>query len=94
MSVNGKLVEDKIRRIKCAFYFNNCPIYTQDGASAKFSTNSHETDNIVCAIIPDSKMVSPLLNFESLYHYLDLCLHQLIEGEVCVTGCNCARAEL
>ncbi len=23
---------------------NKCPIYTYDGASAKFSTNSHETD--------------------------------------------------
>ncbi len=27
------------------FSFNKCPIYTQDGASAKFSTNSLETDN-------------------------------------------------
>jgi hypothetical protein len=26
-------------------------------------------------------MVSPLLNFECLYHYLALCLHQLIEVE-------------
>jgi hypothetical protein len=25
------------------FIFNKCPIYTQDGASAKFSTNSYET---------------------------------------------------
>ncbi len=24
-----------------------CPIYTHNGASAKFSTNSHETDNRV-----------------------------------------------
>jgi hypothetical protein len=41
------LVEDKIRRFKgeCThFRFNKCPIYTLDGASAKFSTNSHETD--------------------------------------------------
>ncbi len=31
---------------ECAhFSFNKCPIYTHDGASAKFSTNSHETDN-------------------------------------------------
>ena len=29
------------------FSFNKCPIYTHDGASAKFSTNSHETDNSV-----------------------------------------------
>ncbi len=26
------------------FIFNKCPIYTYDGASGKFSTNSHETD--------------------------------------------------
>jgi hypothetical protein len=26
------------------FIFNKCPIYTHDGASAKFSTNSQETD--------------------------------------------------
>jgi hypothetical protein len=26
------------------FIFNICPIYTHDGASAKFSTNSQETD--------------------------------------------------
>jgi hypothetical protein len=26
------------------FIFNKCPIYTDDGTSAKFSTNSHETD--------------------------------------------------
>ena len=52
MSVNGTLVEDKMRRIKgeCAhFSFNKCPIYSHDGASAKFSTNSHETDNSAAA---------------------------------------------
>jgi hypothetical protein len=27
------------------FRFNKCPIYTHDGASAKFSTNSQEMDN-------------------------------------------------
>jgi hypothetical protein len=46
MSVNGTLVEDKMRRFKgeCAHCsFNKRPIYTHDGASAKFSTNSHET---------------------------------------------------
>jgi hypothetical protein len=33
---------------ECAhFSFNKCPIYTYDGASAKFSTNSQETDNSV-----------------------------------------------
>jgi hypothetical protein len=50
VSVNRNLVEDKMRRFKgdCAhFSFNKGPIYTHDGASAKFSTNSHETDNSV-----------------------------------------------
>ncbi len=45
MSINGTLVEDKMRRFKgeCEhFIFNKCPIYTHDGASAKFSTNSQE----------------------------------------------------
>ncbi len=50
VSVNEILIEDKMRRFKgeCAhFIFNKCPIYTHDGASAKFSTNSHETNNSV-----------------------------------------------
>jgi hypothetical protein len=32
------------------FSFNKCPIYTHDGASAKFSTNSHETDYSVAKL--------------------------------------------
>jgi hypothetical protein len=47
-TVNRTLVEEKMRRFKgeCAhFSFNQCPIYAHDGASAKFSTNSRETDN-------------------------------------------------
>jgi hypothetical protein len=39
------LVDDEIHRFKgeCAhFSFNKCPIYTNHGASAKFSTNSHK----------------------------------------------------
>ncbi len=50
MSVNGLLVEDKMRRFKgegAHFNFNKCFIYTHDGAGTKFSTNSHETDNSV-----------------------------------------------
>ncbi len=50
MSVNGTLVQDKMRRFRgdCAnFIFDKCLIYTHDGASAKFSTNSHETGNSV-----------------------------------------------
>ncbi len=48
MSVKGTLIEDKMRRFKgegAYFSFNKCPIYTHDSASAKFSANSHETDN-------------------------------------------------
>ncbi len=47
MSVNGTLAEDKMRRFngECAHLsFKKCPIYTHDGASAKFSTNLQETD--------------------------------------------------
>jgi hypothetical protein len=32
------------------FSVNKCPNYTHDGASAKFSTNSHETDNSVSTV--------------------------------------------
>ncbi len=50
VSVNGTLVEDKMLRFKgeCGqFSFNKCLIYTHDGASATFSTNSREMDNSV-----------------------------------------------
>ncbi len=49
-SINGTLVEDKMRRFEseCAhFSFKKCLIYTHDGVSAKFITNSQETDNSV-----------------------------------------------
>ncbi len=54
VSVNGTQVEDKMRTFngQCEqFIFNRCPIYIHDGASAKFSTNSQETDNSVMYII-------------------------------------------
>jgi hypothetical protein len=41
------LVEDKMCTFTLEsthFIFNKCLIYTHDGASAKFSTNSQETD--------------------------------------------------
>ncbi len=53
MRVNGTLVEDKMRRFKGEwgqFSFNKCPFYTHDGASAKFSTNSHETDYMAMSV--------------------------------------------
>jgi hypothetical protein len=59
VSVNGTLVENKKRRFKgeCAhFSFLNFFNDTHDGASAKFSTNSPETDNsaakiVMCSIV-------------------------------------------
>ncbi len=48
VSLNGTLVEYKMRIFKgeCEhFSFNKCPIYNHNGASAKFKTNSHKTDN-------------------------------------------------
>ncbi len=44
---NGRLVETKMCTFTLEsthFIFNKCPIYNHDGASIKFSTNSHETD--------------------------------------------------
>jgi hypothetical protein len=51
MSVNGTLVEATMFTFTLEsthFNLNLCPIYTHDSASAKFSTNSHETDYSVC----------------------------------------------
>ncbi len=54
--VFGTLVEAKMCIHNCTFtleythfIFNKCPIYNHDGASAKFSTNSHEMDYSVMA---------------------------------------------
>jgi hypothetical protein len=47
VSVNGTLVDDKMCTFTLEsthFIFSKFPICTHDGASAKFSTNSHETD--------------------------------------------------
>ncbi len=55
MSVNGTLVEDKMRAFKgeCAqFSFNKFPIYTHDDASAKFITNSQEKENSAVNPLP------------------------------------------
>jgi hypothetical protein len=51
VSVTGTPVEAKLCTFTLEsthFIFNLCPIYTHDGASAKFSTNSQETDYSVC----------------------------------------------
>jgi hypothetical protein len=60
MIVNGAVVEDKMRRFKgeCAhFSLKKCPIYSHDGASNKFSTNSHETDYSAVAVRPAPAVV-------------------------------------
>jgi hypothetical protein len=47
VSVNETVVEAKMCTFTLEsthFIFNKCPIYTHDGASAKFSSNSCETD--------------------------------------------------
>ncbi len=52
VSVNGTLVESKMCTFTLEskhFIFNMCPFYTHDGASAKLSTNSLETDYSVPA---------------------------------------------
>ncbi len=59
MSVNGTQIEKKMRTFKgeCAqFIFNRCLIYTHDGASAKFSTNSEETDSSVVLFLESGKL--------------------------------------
>jgi hypothetical protein len=52
----GHLLKKKMRRFQgeCAhFSFNKWLIYTHDGASAKFSINSHETDNSSLTFVVD-----------------------------------------
>ncbi len=63
MSVKGTIVEKK--KIKCSFslesthfVFNKCPIYTHDGASAKFITNSHDADY---SVLSDENRCGPKL---------------------------------
>ncbi len=53
VSVNGILVEAEMLTFTLEsthFVFNKCLIYNHDGASAKFSTNSHETDYSVALL--------------------------------------------
>ncbi len=61
VDVNWTLVEAKMFTFSLDstnFIFNKCPIYTYDGASAKFSTNSHETDYSVFAPLSLSFLTS------------------------------------
>jgi hypothetical protein len=67
VSVNVTLAEAKMCPFTLEtmhFIFNKCPIYTHDGASAKFRTNSQETDYSVEGSIPrrrQKKMFGPLI---------------------------------
>jgi hypothetical protein len=66
-----------------AFIFNKCPIYTHDVASAKFRTNSKETDNSAPRLPLPSRIldsywktpwtVSPLLGY--FLYVLPLLVH-------------------
>jgi hypothetical protein len=38
-----RLESHTVTRFVLALIFDKCPIYTHDGVSVKFSTNSHET---------------------------------------------------
>jgi hypothetical protein len=54
VSVNGTPVEAKLCTFTLEsthFIFNLCHTYTHDGASAKFSTNSQETDYSVVLVV-------------------------------------------
>ncbi len=70
MSVNGTLVEAKTCSFTLEsshFIYNKCSIYSHDGASAKFSTNSHETDYRAASILVDRKYRDLFLISEALY---------------------------
>ncbi len=56
MSVNGALVEAEMCKLSLEsthFIFNKCPIYTHDGARAKFITSLDETDYSVLTTLTD-----------------------------------------
>ncbi len=68
-------------RVNVHFRFNKCPIYTHDGASAKFSTNSQEIDNSVDVFKNSTRLAENLLVrslqrlkifLKSRYRYLTL----------------------
>jgi hypothetical protein len=62
VSINGTLIEAKMCTFTLEsthFIFNKCPIYTYDGASAKFSTNSQETDYSAVLVFSSVKTAGP-----------------------------------
>ncbi len=111
VSVNGTLAEDKMRRLKSEcehFSFNKCPIYTHDGASPKFSTNSHETDNSVtllcfckqstflnCFLRKSAQtVISTSLNYKHMWHEHWTMLESiyLLHYYYVHTSCNFSRS--
>jgi hypothetical protein len=69
------------------FIFNKCPIYTSDGASAKFITNKHETDYTVRGLVPLDLLLelffrhhprSPPMNRR---HHLEITLSSPVVGK-------------
>ncbi len=63
VSVNGTLVVSQMCTFTIEsthFIFNKGPIYTHDGASAKFNTNSNETDYGVVLLL-----MAKILNTDS-----------------------------
>ncbi len=70
MSVNGTLVEAKMSIFTLEsthFIFNKCSIYTHDdGARAKFFTNSQETDYSVALLGCGSATVYVVINLSRL----------------------------
>ncbi len=98
MRVNGTLVEDKMRRFNCEcehFRFNKCPIYTHDGASAKFSTNSQEMDNTVGAwgTLIHEKNLKSKISCQTLFKSYDKYVHT-VDNSVCRSNSSCKRKKV
>ncbi len=92
MSVNGALVEAKMCTIileSTYFIFNECPIYTHDGARPKFSTHTkritvwdRENGNLFLQCNPDTYLLSKISNF--ILYSGELCS----PGAAAVTACR------
>jgi hypothetical protein len=94
-----------MRRFKgeCAhFRFIKCPIYTHDGASVKYNTNSHETDNSVhvCVCLNFDLKISPACvkvvdSFtHALYTLIDKCIYASNTFFVVLSLCRDRYGEL
>ncbi len=75
VSVSGTIFEAKLCTftLECTHVvFNKCPIYTHDGASAKFSTDSHEMDYSVSLLFRLFQLfhISPFLELNSIVLFI------------------------